>query len=1166
MNEPTRQSFTSSVETATQTRYLFWIAAIISGISLVTVLFEFYLFAQQQVWQLGVMAGFTLVLSLLAGYGALLSDQGQPVLGVWLTISGILAAVLAASMLLANIAPLLGIATMLMVLTLALQALPKRYIWVAIVVGVLGGTAALLLDWYKPFDQLVVAALQTYLSIAILCVVLLSGFFVVRHFSSYNLYTKLVTAFLVLALASLSVIVFWNDQATRRELTQAANQSLFAAASQTAAELDAFIEANLDIVGTEAQLPILAEYLNLPPDQRAGSEAERRVAEALRSFSYRDQAFISSYALLDLAGQNVIDTQTSNIGQNESERTYFQIALESGLPYISPAGFEEDDKGGMRKIQSLIQMNYVSPVEFEEDGKAYLYFSSLISDANKKIVGVLRARYSAAVLQELIVHDSGLAGPQSFAILLDENHLRLAYGQVSHGNVSDLIFKTVVPLEADRIAELHSLRRLPSSQSERLSTNLAAFEEGLGKVDSPEPYFTTTLAATGSQLQAAAVKQIDTLPWLVVFAQPQQVFLAPIQTQTRNTLIVTMFLTGLVTLVAIAIAERLTKPITELTVMARRATEGDLTAQVPVRTQDETGQLAIAFNSMTERLRNLVDTLEDRIFERTRALEASAEISRQLTTILDLEELLQYIVNQIQTEFKFYHTHIDLVEKETGDLVMAEGSGQAGQQLKKEGHRLPEGQGIVGTVASTNQHFLSNNVDDVLNFVRNRLLPRTRSELAVPLRKGEKVLGVLDIQSEQLNRFTTSDVSLIQAIADQTAIAIDNARLVAETQSALREVERLNRRLTLQAWEEFGQEVTTSGYRFTGGPRARVRPSSDAWLPPMEQAAAKKQLIRQSFPGNGDPPRAELAIPLVLRGQVIGVLGAKRDKTPDWNEEELAAVESIANQIALALENARLAKEQEKTIVHLKEVDRLKSDFLTSMSHELRTPLNSIIGFADVLLQGIDGELNEMAMNDIRLIYSSGQHLLALINDVLDLAKIEAGKLELVQTPVDVSSVLKDVLATSNSLIKNKPVEIVVEAEENLPRVYADRLRFSQVLLNLVSNAAKFTDEGTVTIRAEVQERFPDKMYIAVTDTGVGIDPGKVDTIFDRFRQADSSTTRKYGGSGLGLAICKQLVEMHGGEIGVMSELDIGSTFYFTIPLAETISEDESSLTAEAGS
>jgi signal transduction histidine kinase len=320
----------------------------------------------------------------------------------------------------------------------------------------------------------------------------------------------------------------------------------------------------------------------------------------------------------------------------------------------------------------------------------------------------------------------------------------------------------------------------------------------------------------------------------------------------------------------------------------------------------------------------------------------------------------------------------------------------------------------------------------------------------------------------------------------------------------------------------------------------------------MRQAVEARQLVKEVQAGNGAQSRSELAIPLVLRNQVIGVLGVKREKTPVWADEEIAAVEAVAGQVARALDNARLSKEQEKTIVQLKELDRLKSEFLTSMSHELRTPLNSIIGFADVLLQGIDGDLPDLAMNDIQLIYNSGHHLLALINDVLDLSKIEADRMELVLEDVCMADAVSDVLASTSSLLKDKSVEIIANVEPDLPLVKADRLRLSQILINLVSNATKFTAEGSITIHAHVSADDENKMRVGVIDTGIGIPPDKQETVFARFRQADSSTTRKYGGTGLGLAICKRLVEMHGGEIGIISEVGQGAEFYFTIPLSNT--------------
>jgi signal transduction histidine kinase len=596
------------------------------------------------------------------------------------------------------------------------------------------------------------------------------------------------------------------------------------------------------------------------------------------------------------------------------------------------------------------------------------------------------------------------------------------------------------------------------------------------------------------------------------------------------------------------------RPVATLLRSAEQIAAGQLEAVTPGEvSRDEFGKLATAFNHMAVQLRDLVSTLEERVQERTQALEISAEISRQVTGILDRDELLKYVVNRLRDQFNFYHTHLYLVEEETGDLIMVEGSGEVGQKLKARGHRLIAGQGIVGTVASTKQSFLSNNVNNVLNFVRNPLLPETNSELAVPLRKGDQILGVLDIQSEQLNRFMPEDVSLMQSIADQTAVALDNARLLVQSQQAVQEVERLNRRLTREAWTQTRQEMSAAGYRFSSGVSQAITNEADGWLPPMKEAVVKKQLVKQSAAGNGDSVKAELAVPLTLRGQVIGVLGVKREERPDWAEEEVSAVTAVADQISRALENARLSKEQEKTIEQLKEIDRLKSEFLTSMSHELRTPLNSIIGFADVLVQGIDGELPDLAMNDIKLIHNSGQHLLALINDILDLSKIEAGKLELVREPLDVAEVIDDVLAASTSLVKSKPVQIKVDKSESLPLIYADKLRLSQVLLNLMSNAAKFTERGGITIKAHVDEHAPGKLRIAVVDTGIGIAEEKLEAIFDRFRQADSSTTRKYGGTGLGLAIALNLTEMHGGELKVKSQVGVGSEFYFTVPLADGI-------------
>ncbi len=598
---------------------------------------------------------------------------------------------------------------------------------------------------------------------------------------------------------------------------------------------------------------------------------------------------------------------------------------------------------------------------------------------------------------------------------------------------------------------------------------------------------------------------------------------------------------------AITLSRQISRAVDSLYQAATKLGSGNLQERAEIYGSDEIAVTARAFNAMAARLENLLNSLEQQVANRTRALQTIAEISRRITTILNLDDLLAYVVNRIQQEFGLYHVHIYLLDDKTDDLIMAEGSGQVGRQLKARAHRLQVGEGIVGTVAGTNKYFLSNNVYAVLNFVSNDLLPLTNSELAVPLRLGNQVLGVLDLQSESRRRWSMDDVSLMQSLADQIAVAIENARLVDETQTALKQINRLNRRLTRQAWQEFAAEADIVGYRFQAGNSIPLQDASAGWLPAMQDAVRQRQVIQPS-PSPEATDATELALPLMLRGQPIGALSLKRAKEAPWTPEELEAVETAANQIALALENARLSQEQEKTIVKLKEVDRLKSSFLASMSHELRTPLNSIIGFADILLQGIDGPLAENAATDITAIHNSGKHLLALINDVLDMSKIEAGRMELSRKPLSIVDVFAEVAASVSSLLVNKPVQLAQNIAPDLPRVWADPLRLNQILINLVSNAIKFTEEGTVTLGAE--RHTADLLYIFVKDTGIGIPQDKFELIFEHFRQVDSRSNRKYQGTGMGLAIARRLVRLHGGDMWLESKPGSGATFFFTLPLA----------------
>jgi signal transduction histidine kinase len=575
---------------------------------------------------------------------------------------------------------------------------------------------------------------------------------------------------------------------------------------------------------------------------------------------------------------------------------------------------------------------------------------------------------------------------------------------------------------------------------------------------------------------------------------------------------------------------------------------GDLTSPLAVTNQNELGTLAQNLYTLVTKFRNSIETLEQQVAYRTKALKITAEISRQITTILEIDNLLEYVVARLQSEFRAYHVQVYLLNEESQMLIAHQGYGEVGQWLQQQHHAYKFGEGVVGQVGESGQTLLINDVATYPNFVINPLLPHTQAKLVVPLCKGEQLLGVLDILSQESHSFSEVDVLVVQAIADQVAIALNNLRQFAKTQVVLDEVGRLNRRLTRESWQNSlaEDENPTIGYEFKQG---LIKPLKQI-QPVIEPTQSLMPLVSLIPNGGHHQPRGELAVPLMLRGEQIGLLKVKRTEKPQWRQEELTAIDAVANQVSLALENVRLSTEQEKTIIKLQDLDRLKSEFLTSMSHELRTPLNAILGFADVLIQGIDGELTDYALNDIQLIYSSGQHLLTLINDILDISKIEAGMMEVVPEPLDALPIVREVIAGSESLVKNKQLDIIVNVPEHQPEIYVDSIRLKQILLNLVGNAAKFTEKGSITIKTFISESEPDKMRFVVIDTGIGIPKNKQEAIFERFKQADMSTTRVYGGTGLGLAICKQLVEMHNGRIWVESQESVGSQFHFTIPLA----------------
>ncbi|MEG4233723.1 SpoIIE family protein phosphatase [Microcoleus sp. Pol11C3] len=417
--------------------------------------------------------------------------------------------------------------------------------------------------------------------------------------------TKLIFSFLVVALIPLLLLAFINKQTTQKALTDNARQALSAAANETAYRIDGFIDGNLNAVRVEAILPGLAAYLGLPPERRNGSPQEMLATETLSRLSRKDMLNIISYALLNLKGRNVLDTNTPDVGRDESAQDYFQEPLKTQLPFVSS-----------------IRQSTITP------NLATLFFSSPVRDAKGNILGVLRVTYNATSVQQLVTRETERAGAKSLAVLLDEHYIHLA-----HSTTPELLFTSIVPLSPNVVAKLQREGRLSKTLTKELAINLPDLKQAL---DTKQPDLTTRLAATGNnELRLLAIAHLKYQPWSVLFAQPIAVALAPVEKQIQDALILLAIIATIVTIIALAIAQLLTKPVIYLTEAVAQFTAGNLDMRVKMRSRDEVGLLARSFNSMARQIQESFETLEDKVKERT------AELANANQEIITLNEKLK---------------------------------------------------------------------------------------------------------------------------------------------------------------------------------------------------------------------------------------------------------------------------------------------------------------------------------------------------------------------------------------------------------------------------------------------------------------------------------------------------------------------------------------------
>ena len=1737
-----KQSFTAAAtDSNDQVQRLRRVSFAMLGLISLALPVYIYAYVTQGDWQLLVLNIVVASVYIPAVLALYLAPRGKATLGALLLIGLLLTVIVVASTLVQGLGYPLGILAMLLPSFIALQTLPPRWIQPVILCSVALGAFTMLYQLFGVQFGVEYALIRSFVPAITAIAIAGFGYLLLRDYGNFQLRNKLLSAFLVVAIIPIALIAVVVLRSTRLTLVAKEADALAAGAQQTRSEVDAFVENARDTIEALSQVPQAAEYLLLSAIQRPGSDGDRDLRVLFNLVKAQNQENISSFALIDLQGQKVFDTSPTSSDESVGQALYFTQPLQTGRPYASPMLFSA------------------------ATGQPYLYFSSVVRDpANQTVIGVLRVRYRAGALQDVVEQTVGLAGNDSSAIVVDENGLILA-----HAEFPNLTFKLLGALDSTKQAQLQAQRLLPYDGSAAPLTGFQMLRQGLENAEQ-SPVFTAGVSGGSTsnnqgETETYAVIDSQTQSWTVLFHQSADVLAAPLVALERQIVVIALAIAALVALVALLLARRLSTPIVRLTALSALIKQGDLAVQAPVTSTDEIGALSGAFNSMTDQLRTTLAGLQ----QRTVALETSGQVSRRLSSILNPATLTLEVVEQLRGAFNYYHAHIYLFNEAKDTLTMAGGTGRAGRIMLANNHSIPSGRGLVGRAAATRNAVLVPDVSLADGWLANPLLPDTKAEVAVPIMLGDEVLGVLDVQHNIVNGLSHEDAVLVQSIADQVAVGLENARSferITAVQESLRlrdraitatrdgiiisdpnqhdmpivyvnagfermtgytpaevlgrncrflqgddtnqsEIARLRLalrdkqacRVTLRNYRKDGsmfwneldvspvyddagnlinfigvqkdvterieasqqlqQSLTLQstvlnsapysiistdlegniqsfnrtaeamlGYRveeIVGKPSAILHDDAEVpvWLnnllvaadlpldtppervlvetarrgvvtereltyirkdggrvpvlllltpirdtageitgfiavatditerqlnerererllretttqqrtlqaildnlpvgvvsfdtvgtpqitnkaatnilgrgidpnanpdshtevyqlyhsgsmtmyPPQDLPLArtlatgtiasgdvdvirsdnerinievitvpihddrgtltnalalfqnvterrqneqererllretttqqrtlqaildnlpvgvfvvdptgKPQLINkaattmlghgptqdaspdtysevyqyqafypdsaeiypvQELPlartlitgtitsgevdivranrnrikldmtavpifdaagtltsalalfqnvterrqneqererllqqveyralelqtvakvsaaassilerdellqsvvdltkvsfnlyqahiyllddvtetlrltvGAGEIGRAmvaeqrsiplnreqslvaqaartltavvennvtsnplflshrllpdtnsEMALPLVVAGRVLGVLDVQSERCDAFSAEDVQIQTTLAAQIAVALQNANLYQEQGATVQRLKELDQLKSAFLANMSHELRTPLNSILGFTEVIMEGIDGPINELIEGDLGIIHRNGQHLLTLINDILDMAKIESGKLTLHFEQFNLADVAHEAMRSLSTLATQKDLDVRVQTDLPGPTmITADRFRMRQIMLNVLGNAIKFTDQGRIVIELDATST---SNIIQVHDTGIGIPAESMEAIFTEFQQVDNSSTRKVGGTGLGLPISRHLVEMHGGSIKVQSpgKFGQGSTFRIEIPNQPALIDHAPELVTENG-
>ena len=915
---------------------------------------------------------------------------------------------------------------------------------------------------------------------------------------------------------------------------------------------------------TERQIRLDAAALQSELASVTGERVRNFVRRKIERFS-DNAAALSLYPLGSKEQQLLLGL----LVKNDSSFTHASIINSQGMEVVKVSDRKvyfpsdlTDQSNSPKFIKALKGEDFISPVYTSTQAQPYITLAIPLWGAAQSIVGVVSAEADLSFLWEVIGKiQFATAG---YAYLVDE-----------HGNLIAHKDATLV-LKRMNLGQVDGVRKFLRNPTR---SDLAPAREGRGLTGSPV---------------LVTYAPVPEFGWSVILEEPLDAALANVEILKRSALV--FLVVGLFIGAAMIawLSQKITRPIQELRQDVATIGAGNLEHRADIRTGDEIEELAAEFNKMTDALQNSYATLEQKVDQRTKEISALYSVTTAVNESLALKDILNAVIPKTTEIFRFESIRVFLFNDE-GDELELRASFAIDPEHATAIRALKRGQSVIGRVAETGEPMIFEDIRTDPRYTalstRKETLNANLGFLAVfPIKTQARVFGVILFGARSPRKLSDDETRLVTSMSEHLAVAVEKANLFRESETRAQQLsvlntiggavsQSLNLDMVLNAAIDKMIEsllpyaaitvrlVNKETNRFE--PTAARNISLEEWKTSHESddkltghAHHTQALFHDKAPIIIDnvqtDPRVRLpelyiknglisyiGVPIIAQGEVLGVLGFFLKEKHEFGKKEVEFLSTLAGQVAIAIYNADLYEKIKNQAAELSEANIAKDEFLSVMSHELRTPLNVISGYAQILSEGVLGAIQLEQAHALKTIMFQSQELLRMINEVLQVGSLEAGKVRVKSELVDMQVLLAD-LRTGSDVLSKKTIPLHWNLPAKLPTVNTDAEKLKHIVQNLINNAIKFTEQGSVTVSVRCHSG---SIEFEVKDTGIGMAQETLPSIFEMFRQLDSTGTRSYGGAGVGLYVVKKFVELLNGTIEVESVLDEGSTFTVTIPM-----------------